>query len=192
MDKDNSVNIKSYHHGELRASAIAEGLRLLDKMGAEGLSLRGIARNVGVSATALYRHFPDKAALLKALANQGFEQLGREQAAAGRWGGFTSVGQAYVRFALANPALFRLMFAYLPAAAHPDLDKPEHSAATLLQEGIARLMPGEGKEARFAAMLRAWALVHGLSMLILDGQIERRIGERMIDEIICEDSLNLA
>lgn len=188
----NSVNIKSYHHGGLREAALAEGLKLLRVGGAEGVSLREIARNAGVSATALYRHFPDKTALLKALAGAGFAQLGTEQAMASEQGGFTAVGQAYVRFALANPALFRLMFATLPAEAHPEIEGPEGSAAALLHDGIVHLMPGASKEARFAAMLRAWSLVHGLSMLILDGQVDRTTAEAMIGQIIGEDSLNLA
>ncbi len=61
---DNSVNIKSYHHGDLRSALVEEGLRLLAASDAEHLSLREIARNAGVSATAVYRHFPDKEALL--------------------------------------------------------------------------------------------------------------------------------
>lgn len=188
----NSVNMKSYHHGGLREAALEEGLKLLRVRGAEGVSLREIARNAGVSATALYRHFPDKTALLKALAGAGFTQLGAEQARASKQGGFTAVGQAYVRFALANPALFRLMFATLPAEAHPEIEGPEGSAAALLHDGIAELMPGASRQARFAAMLRAWSLVHGLSMLILDGQVDRKTAEVMIGQIIGEDSLNLA
>lgn len=187
----NTVNIKSYHHGSVRADAVSEGLMLLRAKGADQLSLREIARNVGVSATALYRHFPDKAALLKALASEGFTQLGRAQARAGERGGFAGVGQAYVRFAVDNPALFRLMFASLPAGAHPTLGQASPSAAALLHDGIAALMPHANGEQRFAAMLRAWALVHGLAMLILDGQVHRDAAERLIPQVVSDDSLNL-
>ena len=89
--KDNSVNIKGgaaakaargYHHGDLRAAVIAAGLeRLAEGDGAE-LGLRALARDVGVSATALYRHFPDKEALLDALADEGLRRLGALQAQA--------------------------------------------------------------------------------------------------------------
>ena len=89
--KDNSVNIKSdgakavgaYHHGDLRAAVIAAGLKRLGEGddGAE-LGLRALARDVGVSATALYRHFPDKEALLDALADEGLRRLGALQAQA--------------------------------------------------------------------------------------------------------------
>ncbi|MFT3975751.1 MAG: helix-turn-helix domain-containing protein, partial [Sphingomonas bacterium] len=54
---------KAYHHGDLRAALVAEGLLLIEEQGADDLSLRELARRVGVSATAVYRHFPDKAAL---------------------------------------------------------------------------------------------------------------------------------
>jgi AcrR family transcriptional regulator len=192
----NSVNIKSYHHGDLRSAVVAEGLRLLQDREAESLSLREISRNVGVSATALYRHFPDKASLLEALAEAGYAQLAREQAAAAAVGGasgFAAMGQAYVRFALANPALFRLIFVAKSPHAHPFQDAPKGTAASLLQKGVAELMdPDAPAEARFATMLRAWSLVHGLAMLILDGQVERNVAEAMIAQIISEDSLNVA
>ena len=66
---------KNYHHGDLRAAAIEAGLTLLEEREADDLGLREVARAVGVSATALYRHFPDKAALLRALASAGLERL---------------------------------------------------------------------------------------------------------------------
>jgi AcrR family transcriptional regulator len=192
----NSVNIKSYHHGDLRSAVVEEGLRLLHDREAESLSLREIARNVGVSATALYRHFPDKASLLEALAEAGYAQLAREQGVAAAVGGsqrFAAMGQAYVHFALANPALFRLIFVAKPMNTHPGVAAPEGTAASLLQTGVAQLMgPDAAEEARFAAMLRAWSLVHGLAMLILDGQVDRPVAESMIAEIISEDSLNFA
>lgn len=192
----NSVNIKSYHHGDLRSAAVAEGLRLLQSGTAESLSLREIARNVGVSATALYRHFPDRATLLAALADAGYAQLADEQMAAvtGKGAqGFAEMGQAYVRFALANPALFRLIFASTPVHLHPHEQVPHGTAASLLQSGVAHLMgPDAAPEARFAVMLRAWSLVHGLAMLILDQQVDRRMAESMIAQIISEDSLNFS
>src|SRR6201999_3361048 len=66
---------RSYHHGDLRAAAIAAGLELLKSRTADDLGLREVARAVGTSATALYRHFPDKAALLRALAKEGLHRL---------------------------------------------------------------------------------------------------------------------
>src|SRR3990167_10230755 len=117
-ENDNTVNIPSdksrYHHGDLRAALIAEGLKLIDTAPADALSLREIARNAGVSATAVYRHFPDKAALIGALCLEGFARIAasfREAMASAEPGieAFNAMGRAYVEFALDHPALFRLM-----------------------------------------------------------------------------------
>jgi AcrR family transcriptional regulator len=114
----NSVNIESekrgYHHGDLRSALVQAGLDLLKTRAPDAVSLREIARMAGVSATAVYRHFPDKQALLSALCDEGAEDLARLQQAAmaqagGGRSGFDAVGRTYVRFALANPTLFRLM-----------------------------------------------------------------------------------
>jgi AcrR family transcriptional regulator len=199
MQNDNSVNIVSgergYHHGDLRAALIEEGLNLLQTRSADALSLRETARNVGVSATSIYRHFPDKAALLAALAHAGFAQLAAEQAAAtGANAGerFAGMGRAYVWFAIRNPALFRLMYASTPTLVHPDDESPTGSAAWLLRTSIAELIGLEATRSRhFASMLRAWSLVHGLAMLILDRQVDPDSAEALIDQIVSADSLKL-
>lgn len=170
---------KSYHHGDLRAAAIDAGLRLLEDRTADDLGLREVARAVGVSATALYRHFPDKAALLRALAAEGLERLAAAQAeaaaaAGGGIAGFGATGRAYVRFALDNPALFRLIFSAAPSGdpfGRAEEDTPE--AFRLLRDNAARLAPpGAGPDAARLIALQAWAKVHGLAILILDRQIE--------------------
>ena len=119
-ENDNTVNMggekSRYHHGDLRAALIEEGLKLIGAGPAEALSLREIARNVGVSATAVYRHFPDKAALMGALCAEGHQMMAAafREAMAGKGdalSAFVAMGRAYVQFALAHPALFRLMMA---------------------------------------------------------------------------------
>lgn len=180
-EDDNSVNIgrrATYHHGDLRAALIDAGLAMLAEKPAEEISLREIARRAGVSATAVYRHFPDKQALLDAMACEGMEALGRAQrsasdAAGGGETGFAASGATYVRFAVENPALFRLVFTSAPTVSLIDL-APDKMSTTMrgLRDDIARLLPPNLPEAdRRAAALHAWSLVHGLSMLILDGQI---------------------
>ncbi|NVN11818.1 helix-turn-helix domain-containing protein, partial [Nguyenibacter vanlangensis] len=77
-----AVRRQTYHHGDLRAALIEAGLRLLADRAVDALSLREIARAVGVSATAVYRHFPDKDALLRTLAGEGLNRLARAQRAA--------------------------------------------------------------------------------------------------------------
>lgn len=193
--KDNSVNIENrapkaggaYHHGDLRAAVIAAGMkRLADGDDGAELGLRALARDVGVSATALYRHFPDKEALLDALADEGLRTLGARQAqawlkAGGGRDGFKATGIAYVRFAHDEPALFRLSF----TRQMPDRPRAEGSdggdvAFNLLRAGVADVFPGA--ESADAAALHAWALVHGLAMLILDRRIQW--DEAMVAEVV--------
>ena len=185
----NSVNIekKSYHHGDLRAALIAEGLRLLAEQEADSLSLRELARRVGVSAPSVYRHFPDKEALMTALAEEGLKQLAVVQheaadAAGGGEAGFAATGRAYVRFALANPALFRLIFASPLIARYrrKNPDQPEAMTFLLANAAASAGVEQGSAEARRAA-IEAWALVHGLAMLILDGQLPA--DDAMIDAI---------
>jgi AcrR family transcriptional regulator len=196
---DNSVNIKNarvtYHHGDLRTALVEEGLRLLITGTADLFSLREVARNVGVSAPAVYRHFPDKAAFLAALAKEGLSRLAAAQSAAASVGGragFAASGQAYVRFALANPGLFRLIFTS-SAISHTDLlDDPEGSAGWLLhQHATLAAAPSSDLEMARILAYRAWSLVHGLAMLILDRQIDRQEGLAMIDKIVSADSVKV-
>lgn len=189
----NSVNIESsgerYHHGDLRAALIGEGLKRLKSGGLEDVSLREIARNVGVSATAVYRHFPDKAALLGALGAAGDELLAQafEKAMAKEKPGhdaFNAMGRAYVRFALANPSLFRLMMS--PASCRSD--RYESRGREMLARGIEGLGGAKPTKAQQdVRRLRAWAIVHGLAILMLDGLAPR--DERIIDQVVNADIL---
>jgi AcrR family transcriptional regulator len=182
-ENDNTVNIQSeknrYHHGDLRAALIEEGLKLIDTGPAEALSLREIARNAGVSATAVYRHFPDKAALLGALCLEGHGRMAQAfktamASAAPGAEAFTAMGRAYVHFALAHPSLFRLMMAQTggPVPSPPPGAVDGSDGMQILVNAIDGLFgvdtPAPVREAR---RLKAWSLVHGLAMLMLDGQV---------------------
>lgn len=147
----------------LRERLIAAAVAVLEG-GASDLSLRALAREVGVSAMAPYRHFADKAALLGAVAADGFERL-REAllAADGQAEGrdaLVAQGLAYLRFARDHPALFRLMFSGACAPPTPSDD----NAYGVLARRVASLTSDP------AATLACWALVHGLATLALDGQ----------------------
>ncbi len=191
----NSVNIKSYHHGDLRSAVIQEGLRQLENETAESLSLREVARNVGVSAPAVYRHFPDKAAFLKALATEGYAKLASQQIAASKNAGanaFAESGRAYVRFALENRGLFRLIFTSAAAAAPKLADEKAGSAGGELVRHVNAVLGGDANdEERRALAYRAWSLVHGLAMLILDRQIDEEDGLQLLDKIVSSDSVRM-
>ncbi|MGH8492692.1 MAG: TetR/AcrR family transcriptional regulator [Moraxellaceae bacterium] len=168
----------SYHHGNLREALLAKGLELLED-GQTDFSLRELTRQVGVSANAAYRHFANKEALLSAMAAEGFRQLAAAQAMAVQAGanplsGFLEAGRAYVSFARQHPALFRLMFGRF-AASNPDteLQASAQLAYAGLRFGVAAVLrrPVECADVLAAAM-HAWSLVHGLSQLIIDGQMQ--------------------
>lgn len=173
---------KSYHHGDLRTALLEAGLKALESNAAEDISLRQIAREVGVSATAVYRHFPDKAALMAALAQAGIEQMAAWQSAeaarADPDSAFAATGRAYVRWALANPALFRLVFGECKGVGQTVFG--DNAAATLLRTFAQDLTPDEPGAQRL--MIQAWAVVHGLAMLMLDGQLPA--DDTLIDRVI--------
>ncbi|MFM5914529.1 MAG: TetR/AcrR family transcriptional regulator, partial [Chakrabartia godavariana] len=188
-ENDNSVNMmppaRSYHHGDLREALIDAGLELLKSGNAETLSLREVARRVGVSATAVYRHFPDKAALVRELCVRGALELADAQAkamvaAGGGQKGFVATGGAYIRFALANPALFRIMMANMPPGGFFSADfSDDQVGIQMLRANLMSLVPETaGEEGVLFSMLMSWAQVHGLAMLMLDGQIP--VSEEMI------------
>src|SRR4051794_3243259 len=106
---------RAYHHGDLRRALVKEAVRTIRTRGVEGLTLRAVGARVGVSRTALYRHFADKAALLAAVAREGFQTFRGDLFAAwtgsgGGLEGFDAMGRAYVRFAVENRAHYRVMF----------------------------------------------------------------------------------
>jgi len=108
---------RPYHHGRLRVVLLAEAERTLREQGIEGLSLRDLARQAGVSHAAPRRHFADRQALLNALAEAGFARLADEVCAAIDGAGedyqarLRAVATAYVHFATRDAALLELMFA---------------------------------------------------------------------------------
>jgi AcrR family transcriptional regulator len=181
---------RSYHHGGLRQAVIDEGLRLLDANQKEpdALSLRQIARNVGVSAPAVYHHFPDKQALLKSLADYGMQILAEQQAEAAKIGGeigFAEMGRTYVRFAIANPGLFRLIFSHMPMRVSPTTSGLKGSSEWLLRDYVKRALgPTATAKQQFAAVVRVWSLIHGLSMLILDEQVDHQTAEELLEDIL--------
>lgn len=163
----------AYHHGDLPAALVRAALELLEEGGATELSLRGVARRAGVAPSAPYRHYPDRDALLSAVAAVGYRELAEQLAAAhpspSTPADLAAVAVAYVEFALQRPALFRVMF-----GGPCDRDSSERAAATAAVSAyvggiVERAFPQGDKEALSTAI---WALVHGLAFLHLDGKLE--------------------
>ena len=172
---------RSYHHGDLRSALIEAGMAMLAGSDADRVSLRELARTVGVSPTAVYRHFPDKNALLAGLAEMAVAWLGEAQraaseAAGGGAAGFAATGRAYVRFALAHPALFRLAFTH---GGFADTPTTSNDAASQMLRGYAEQFGGADAE---RLTLQAWSVAHGLAMLMLDGRLPP--DDALIDRVL--------
>jgi AcrR family transcriptional regulator len=144
----------TYHHGDLPAALLAAAGRALEREGPAALSLREAARRAKVSHNAPYRHFKDRQALLVALAEEGFGML------SGRLRGLgpLEMGEAYLRFAREHPQRFRLMFS----------GSPELKAAAQEAHGVFKAATADIARSEESAAA-AWALVHGLALLMLDG-----------------------
>ena len=152
--------MSTYHHGDLRAALLRASAEVLEKEGISGLSLRDVARRAGVSHNAPYRHFPDRDALLAAMAAEGFGLLSEQM----RDHSGREMGEAYVRFALEHPQRFRLMFGGLLAfSSYPQLRVAADGAYQALVNAF------KDRPRPDLAAAGAWALVHGLSHLLLDG-----------------------
>lgn len=166
-----------YHHGDLRRALLSETAKVIEESGIAHLSLRDLARRVGVSHAAPAHHFRDKTGLLTALAVEGFDLLAAFSAAAREDSDdFLEVGVAYVRFAVAHPAHFEVMF-------RPGLlDNDDADLIAARQMARARLFPPAAQaagedSASLTAGLAAWALVHGLAALWLNGALPDGAGD---------------
>jgi len=174
----------SYHHGNLRRVLLDTALSLIVERGNYSFTMRELARKAQVTHNAPYRHFSDKDVLLAALAEEGFQAMTRAlMEACGETCGsdpaewLKCLGQAVVRFALKNPSHYRLMFGDVLGEGRRDfseLAKASEGTFTLLVQAITVCKEAgllrEGPSINELA-IGAWALVHGLSSLILAGHL---------------------
>jgi AcrR family transcriptional regulator len=169
-----------YHHGDLEPALVAAARAILEKDGIEALSLRAVARAVGVSPAAPYHHFADKDALLAAVAAQGFRELTaamekRMTLQVEPTKRFLGTGAGYVAFAVANPALFRLMFGGSGHrfSTHAGLATAGMASYEVLSKAAGEAVLAVGRDPATVplTMLTAWSLVHGIAMLVLDAEV---------------------
>jgi AcrR family transcriptional regulator len=175
---------RPYHHGDLRTAVLAAAEIILEREGVDSLSLRAVARAVGVSHTAPKNHFGDLEGLLSELAALGYRRYGEVLAAAMDVAGadprarMRAMGRAYVGFARAHPGLFILMF----RGERLDMTRPalrdavESARAALRHAAMSSAPVTEQTPLQLAARATAsWALVHGFAMLLLDGRLQNTI-----------------
>lgn len=164
----------TYYDGDLRADLLAAAIEAIAQSGPAAVSLRSVAKSVGVSHAAPQNHFGDKAGLFAAVAVDGFERLGAELAARPEEEALdrlAMLGVGYVRCALENPAHFSVMW-------DPDLhhDPPEVQSAravtfAMLLEALDDAEGSLSETAALARAERAWATAHGFAALLLSGSL---------------------
>jgi AcrR family transcriptional regulator len=177
---------QAYHHNDLRNALIEEAIKVLRESGIGGLTLRELARRLGVTHAAPYAHFADKQQLLIGVADVGFGLLADELVSAQQGHSdpaeaFVAMGVAYVRFAQSNPDLYRLMFveADLPEE-ECEMSEEGERAFQILVKAIARLespLPVPSEELAVAA----WAMVHGVAMLEIDSRMKTKTSKSSVE-----------
>ena len=171
---------RPYHHGNLRTALLEQAERTVRERGVQELSLRELAREVGVSHGAPRRHFPDRQALLDALAEAGYARLGDElrSAADGAEEDFearlNATAAAYVRFATRDAALLELMFAGKhreeSGTLHEAADRAFSVVLELIDQGQAQgaLEPGEPERVGLVLI----ATIQGIATLVTSGIVQ--------------------
>jgi len=184
---------RSYHHGDLRSATLRAVASAIKDVGLGQLSLREVARRVGVSNRAPAHHFRDKAGLLTEFASEGYELMARSVtqsvASVGAATGpdiLAAMGQGYVHFAVTHPEHFEVMFRMdLLRPSDPRFIAATNRAFGLLAASVAQCeregqLRGRDPE---AVAVAAWSLVHGLSALWLSGRLAARILESDPDQL---------
>ena len=171
-----------YHHGALRDALLEAAERVLERDGLSGLTLRAVAREAGVSHAAPTHHFGDLTGLVSELAAIGFRQFSAAMVAAGASSEVPlekgiARAHAYVGYAQAHPGMYGLMF----RTERLDMKRPSlHEAANAAFAGLAGAIGASRHEQisaqalsldQAAAIARAWSLVHGFTMLLLDDRL---------------------
>jgi AcrR family transcriptional regulator len=181
---------RPYHHGNLRTALIEQAERTVRERGVQELSLRELARDVGVSHGAPRRHFPDRQALLDALAIAGFERLGSELREAMNGAGedfrarVQATATAYIRFATRDAALLELMFAGKHQQPSGELQMAAESAFAvmleLIEQGQREGALDSGERERVGLVL--FATIQGIAALVTGGMV----AAEQVDELVAD------
>lgn len=180
--------VRGYHHGDLKVALVDAVEQVVRERGVGHVSLRAVARQVGVTHAASAHHFENKAGLLTAFATQGYVQLAWAVTAAideaqpvDGPSMLEAVGRGYVRFAIANPGRFEVMFRLdLLNADDPDFVAASEGAYALLVGTVARCLSEGflGENDPEVVAVSAWSMVHGLAALWISGRLAERISEK--------------
>lgn len=175
----------AYHHGDLPAALVRAAIELLDADGADAdLSLRAVARSAGVSTGAPYRHFADRNALLSAVAAVGYQELATTLHAANpdpkSAADLADIAVAYVRFAIDRPGLFRTMFGGICDTENADRVEAVAAIHAYLLHIVKQAISSDSPE---DVATGAWALVHGLAFLFMDGKLDASSPDKVAETV---------
>ncbi|MDM0087971.1 TetR/AcrR family transcriptional regulator [Variovorax sp. J22G40] len=180
--RKHSSAANSYHHGDLRNALISEGRRLLEEVGLRDMSLREVARRLGVSEAAPSRHFDGKVALLAAIAQSGYDELAHERQkvladARPPLEAMRQMMTVYIEFAQNHAGIFYLMAGpkIIDRNIYPDLLQSSNVSFTLFADAVCAFAKIHGwpKSQHGAVVIAAWATEHGLANLILSNRLPR-------------------
>ena len=174
-----ATRARPYHHGDLRRALLDAAIDAIAEAGPAAISLRGLARRIGVSHAAPAHHFDDKAGLLTAVAAEGYRLLAAAlRDAYEQTSSFLEVGVAYVRFALEHQPYFDVMFRpELYHADDPEVVEARKAAGEMLYGPVRRLSDDDPAFDTLRAGVAAWSLVHGLATLYINGNLPPQLGD---------------
>lgn len=185
-----SADARGYHHGSLSAALTTAALELLDEEGLDRVTVREVARRVGVSSAAPFRHFADRRALLAAVADAvlaDFRQWQADAVAAADGSGFRAFGSAFVRYAAAHPNRFALLRSAVYRQGDPDEQRA--GAAEFGRYATELVVAGQRAgelraEDPMMVTLAGHALVYGLSQMIVDGFVSSDQADEVVERVL--------
>lgn len=194
MSKTPSRARDTYHVGNLAPQLLSAARDMLEEVGPTKLSLRAVSERVGVSSTAAYHHYANRAELVGQLAAQGFRELGKVLRVEGEYDDgirkLRDASLAYFSFARRNPALYQLMFGpelasgEMPRAFHEARDEAFGELRQIIAEVLGQAM--DSVEVRQSA-LASWSYTHGLASLVIHGVLQfpaSTSDERFVDSTL--------
>lgn len=183
--RNSAKRASDYHHGDLRKALLDLALAQIDQAGTNDVSLAALARELGVSQSAPYRHFDDKDQLLAAVASESFrifiDALRKSTRGLTGKAATLAIAKAYVQFSEARPGLYDLMFASGLVGAAAEADAVKIAARESFGVLADALTPGPNRELR---ALRVWTGLHGIVMLNREGLLKKDYFKVSIDELV--------
>ena len=190
---------ETYHHGNLREALIQAALAMIAERGLAGLAIAELARVVGVSPAAPYRHFRDRNAVIAEVARRGFEQLAAELEAARQAAGADAVAalgrcaRTHLAFVEREGAVYQTMFeAGFPTKDYPDVSAARAKAFAVVRRAAQDLCDRDKTGRRppvLMVALHVWSLTHGIADLFMSHDGDSRSFMPMPPEDLLEAGL---